>query len=484
MKRKSIRALCILLAVIMLLPCAQLFASAAVKVVNDPTERSQMLSKFNTAVNNLKTGRPAIKLTSQMDLYSAQIGSKTTGEEMSEDSKKYLAWLLDACIKPNSGLAETLAGTINGVPKLPTEADISYGEKRDNRLPLSGKKYVSALKNTDKFTLKTETTGGTILQPENAITAYRIDFPTTPLEEVEKSSLSKIFDLPNTVFDPVVISGDKNKKDKDGPLSDITFDEFAFENAFAQARFDGKNKLIDYTTSIDYTFEFSLYDAVRIISAYTKVDFTTIAVTIADSVYAVQGKDERPGKNILKNQVIYVTYRSVISVSAVDWTKRYFGDTDQDGKVTAMDARLALRHSIGLEDNEFKNQMNEVYSDIDFDGLVSASDARIILRIAVGLEKPFKDVPDGKQIKIVFAGDVLAPDAPEDDDDKPTDPFDPVAPGEKTDDPAGEIADIVDSTTEAIKDLIEYFKGFKDSGKDPSDVSGMLGELLGNVGKK
>ena len=110
MKRKSIRALCVILAVIMLLPCAQLFAFAAVKVVNDPTERSEMLSKFNSAVNNLKTGRPAIKLTSQIDLYSAQIGSKTTGEEMSEDAKKYLAWLLDACLKPNSGLAETLAG--------------------------------------------------------------------------------------------------------------------------------------------------------------------------------------------------------------------------------------------------------------------------------------------------------------------------------------------------------------------------------------
>lgn len=213
------------------------------------------------------------------------------------------------------------------------------------------------------------------------------------------------------------------------------------------------------------------------------MDFASIAIGIADGVYAVQGKEERPGKNILKNQVIYVTYRSVIMVSAVDWTKRYFGDTDQDGKVTAMDARLVLRHSIGLEDNEFSNQMNELYSDIDFDGVVSASDARIILRIAVGLENAFKDVPDGKQIKIVFAGDVLAPDAPEDDDDKPTDPFDPIAPGEDGNNPAEEIADIVGTTSDAIKDLIEYFKGFASEDK-PTDVSDMLAELLGKIGKK
>lgn len=476
------KTLCILLAVMMLMPCASLFASAAVRTVNDPTEKAQMLSKFNTAVNALKTARPSIRLTTQTDLLSATTDSRETGEELDENAKKYLAWLLDACIKPNSGLADTLYDTINGVPHLPSEADITYGEKRDNRLPLSGKKYVSALTSSDKFTLKTETAGGTLLQPENAITLYRIEFPATAIEDVSKTSMSKIFDLPDPDFDAVIVSGDKNKKDKDGLLSNITFDDFTFENAFAQAKFDGKNKLTEYTTSIDYTFELSMYDAIRIISAYTKMDFTSLAIGIADGIFAAQGKDERPGKDILKGYVIYVTYRSVVNVSVVSTAKRYFGDTNQDGTVTANDARLILRKTVGYEDDEFKNQMNEIYSDVDFDGVVSASDARLVLRMAVGLDKPFKNVPEGQKIKIIFAGDVLAPDAPEDDDDTPTDPFDPLTP-EEGGSTADNIADIIGSTTDTIKDLIEYFKGY--SGEtSPSDLSGMLNELLGNIGKK
>lgn len=58
-------------------------------------------------------------------------------------------------------------------------------------------------------------------------------------------------------------------------------------------------------------------------------------------------------------------------------------DADSDGKVTASDARLALRHSVDLEEltgDAFKA------ADADSDGVVTASDARFILRLSVGLE--------------------------------------------------------------------------------------------------
>ncbi len=64
-----------------------------------------------------------------------------------------------------------------------------------------------------------------------------------------------------------------------------------------------------------------------------------------------------------------------------------FGDIDFDGKVTASDARLALRRAVGLE--AYAQGTNAfLVSDVDFDGKVTASDARLILRGAVGLEDP------------------------------------------------------------------------------------------------
>ncbi len=60
------------------------------------------------------------------------------------------------------------------------------------------------------------------------------------------------------------------------------------------------------------------------------------------------------------------------------------GDVDNDGEVTASDARLALRAAVGLE-NFTADQTKR--ADMDKDGDVTAQDARLILRTAVGLEQ-------------------------------------------------------------------------------------------------
>ncbi|MBQ7962811.1 MAG: hypothetical protein IJ289_09455, partial [Clostridia bacterium] len=62
---------------------------------------------------------------------------------------------------------------------------------------------------------------------------------------------------------------------------------------------------------------------------------------------------------------------------------RYLGDASGDGKVTAADARLILRHSARIEilsDNMIR------LADVNSDGKVNASDARIALRTASKLE--------------------------------------------------------------------------------------------------
>ena len=60
------------------------------------------------------------------------------------------------------------------------------------------------------------------------------------------------------------------------------------------------------------------------------------------------------------------------------------GDVDMNKRVTAADARLALRHSAKLttlSGNQFSN------ADVNADKIVSATDARLILRFAAGIDK-------------------------------------------------------------------------------------------------
>lgn len=64
-------------------------------------------------------------------------------------------------------------------------------------------------------------------------------------------------------------------------------------------------------------------------------------------------------------------------------------DVDGDGKISASDARLALRRSVGLE--KFAEGSREfLAADADKDKKVTAADARLILRASVGLEDPKK----------------------------------------------------------------------------------------------
>ena len=61
------------------------------------------------------------------------------------------------------------------------------------------------------------------------------------------------------------------------------------------------------------------------------------------------------------------------------------GDVDMDGKITASDARLALRRAVDLE--QFLIGSDQYLAcDVNRDGKVAADDARSILRAAVGLE--------------------------------------------------------------------------------------------------
>lgn len=79
--------------------------------------------------------------------------------------------------------------------------------------------------------------------------------------------------------------------------------------------------------------------------------------------------------------IFILTVLTVVSASA---KTVLYGDLNDDGRITASDARTVLRASAGLE---FLNGEQQIAADVDTDGKVNASDARIILRCAAGLEK-------------------------------------------------------------------------------------------------
>ena len=106
--------------------------------------------------------------------------------------------------------------------------------------------------------------------------------------------------------------------------------------------------------------------------SYTgKVSYPTLKVTniagtfiksVADVVVLEEEKEEIPPEYTVK------------------------GDVDLNGKITAADARLALRQSAKLEDLTASQKRN---ADVNGDSLVTATDARLILRYTAGLIKEF-----------------------------------------------------------------------------------------------
>lgn len=70
--------------------------------------------------------------------------------------------------------------------------------------------------------------------------------------------------------------------------------------------------------------------------------------------------------------------------------KYMLGDVNLDGKISAADARLALRISARLENYPAADSVEFMNADVNADGVITAADARIILRVSAGLSS-FED---------------------------------------------------------------------------------------------
>lgn len=87
----------------------------------------------------------------------------------------------------------------------------------------------------------------------------------------------------------------------------------------------------------------------------------------------------------------------IISLFSVFAAENKLGDVDGNGTITAADARLALRASVGIEKLSVKQI---IAADIDRKSGITASDARLILRASVDLENLDKyNKPDTEETK-------------------------------------------------------------------------------------
>lgn len=69
--------------------------------------------------------------------------------------------------------------------------------------------------------------------------------------------------------------------------------------------------------------------------------------------------------------------------SSSEEKQRQLGDIDNDGRISASDARLLLRYTAKLENLDSETLK---YSDVNSDGRISAADARLLLRVSAKLE--------------------------------------------------------------------------------------------------
>ncbi len=128
--------------------------------------------------------------------------------------------------------------------------------------------------------------------------------------------------------------------------------------------------------AVDGATSYNVYvDGKKVNAKPVTENMYTVTGLKADTTYeievtAVNSKGESP--------------KSLILAKRTSEVKFSLGDVDDDGKITAADARLALRISVNLEK---PTEDQKMAADIDGNGSVTAADARIILRISVNLEK-------------------------------------------------------------------------------------------------
>ena len=106
----------------------------------------------------------------------------------------------------------------------------------------------------------------------------------------------------------------------------------------------------------------------------------------------------KKSKIIALVSAVSITAASVFAATSMAFAAPALGDVDENGKITAKDARMILRHTAKLE--MLDDSLLPV-ADVNGDGKVSAADARLVLRYAsklineMGGEKKYDEITKG-----------------------------------------------------------------------------------------
>lgn len=416
MKKISSRILSVLLcAVLVLLSAAPAFAEV---FKAEESDKAEYVEVFNAGVNSLKTEMPraTVKYTDYVPKGGLTTGapsdldptSPVNAEEVDEAVEKYLLPVIESMFNNRTSLTKGFIQALFGAESAKTESMTLHKDAlRNNAIPLYGKKTVSNLTVADDYDL--------IVQKEanGQISQMAVAFGSVDLKNAGQSSLSKLFTLPSGTIDPVIISGQPTNLTSRLEGSELS--HFTFDDARVIARFDEEGKLTYYGSQIDYNFAISFYDIINLISAVIGYNFYTAVVNTVNVILENIGRESFSAESVLRDRQLFVKYRSIVEVTDIDYSDRYFGDVDDDGKVTPYDSRTALRHAVGLE--LISASVDRIYTDVDFDGMITPADARLILRAAVGLDELFNTVPAGKTVKIAKVEEE-AP-VPDEDEEQP-----------------------------------------------------------------
>ena len=158
-----------------------------------------------------------------------------------------------------------------------------------------------------------------------------------------------------------------------------------FYGDFAVVSQNGKYGIIDKQNRAVVPFQYDEMSFVISDGKFTAIEDGKLYIRTlsGDTVFTLELKDVSDYSAFVDGVLYYIKDRHVHAV-CIDRI-RALGDADGDGKISAADARLALRAAVEL-DPAIRGTAPFLAKDADGDGTVTAADARSILRAAVGLE--------------------------------------------------------------------------------------------------
>ena len=383
--QRSNRITALLMALVLLVPAFAVPSSAAsVTTIRDEQLKEFYLDEFNRVVNAVKKNRPGVTVLATGEVSQS---ADAEGDRMAAFAKT----AVENVFKNEQSLAADLLDALNDDDYAGLQqADVSYerGALSMEKIPVSGKDYVSGLTTKYDFTMKM------LRNDAKQRTELLIQFPETSLLDAlnsQKSDLAKVFDLP-TNTDVILTQDEDEVIILEGGFFQLN--DIVCTDAYIDIIYNDDMELITYTSNINYRVKCSTYTMLESLwpvffktlqsmglDVGAVADFNIVSI-IMGLIGAFTGFDPEESMSS-----VYTDYTVQYQMYELDWTARYFGDVDKDNRVDSDDARAILRSAVGLE--VIRNAGDIYFADMDFDGEVTSGDARLALRVAVGLEKKF-----------------------------------------------------------------------------------------------